>query len=76
MFCTKHSTGRINNIQEHERRLRLIQQNYTSDFEIILENANEKSIHQKCIEFRMIEDYNPVLQIRVFQLAGNCKAEF
>ena len=42
MFCTKHSIGRINSI--HERCLRLIQQNYTSDFEVLLENANEKPV--------------------------------
>ena len=55
MFCTKHSTGRINSI--HERCLRLIPQNYTSDFEVILENSNEKPVNQKCIEPLMIEVY-------------------
>ena len=45
VFCTKHSIGKINSI--HERCLRLIQQNYASDFEVLLENANEKSVHQK-----------------------------
>ena len=55
MFCTKHSTGRINSI--HERCLRLIQQNYASDFEKNLENANEKPVHQKCIELLMIGVY-------------------
>ena len=29
--------------------------NYTSDFEVILENANEKPVNQKCIELLMIE---------------------
>ena len=48
MFCTKHSIGRISSI--HERYLRLIQQNYTSDFEVHIENPNEKPVHQKCIE--------------------------
>ena len=46
MFCTKRSLRRINNI--HERCLRLIQQNYISEFERPLENTNEKSVHQKC----------------------------
>ena len=55
MFCTKHSIGRINSI--HERCLRLIQQNYTSDFEVLLENSNEKPVHQKCIQLLMIEVY-------------------
>ena len=53
MFCTKHLISRINNI--HERYLRHVQQNYASDFEVILENANEKSVHQKYIELLTIE---------------------
>ena len=53
MFCTKCSINKINSI--HERCLRLIQQNYISDFEVLLENANEKPIHQKCKELFMIE---------------------
>ena len=36
--CTKHSLLRINNI--HEQWLRLIQQNYISEFERLFENAN------------------------------------
>ena len=44
MFSTKHSIGRINSI--HERCLRLLQQNYTSDFEVFLENSNEKPVLQ------------------------------
>ena len=55
MFCTKHSIGRINRI--HERCLRLIRQNYVSDLEVFLENANEKPLYQKCIEILMIEVY-------------------
>ena len=45
IFCTKHSIGRINSM--HERCLRLIQRNYASDFEVLLENANVKPAHQK-----------------------------
>ena len=55
MFCTKHSIGRINSI--HKRCLHLIHQNYASDFEVLLENTNEKPVHQKCIELLMIEVY-------------------
>ena len=55
MFCTKRSLRRINNL--HERCLLLIQQNYISEFERLLENANEKSVHQKCIEFLLTEVY-------------------
>ena len=75
MFCTKHSIGRINSI--HERCLRLIQQNYTSDFEVLLENSNEKPVHQKCIELLMIEVYkylnglSPDIMSDIFKLRGN-----
>ena len=55
MFCTKRSLCRINNT--HERYLRLTQQNYRSEFERLLENANEKSVHRKCIEILLIEVY-------------------
>ena len=54
MLCTKH-IGRINSI--HERCLCLIQQNYTSDIKVPLENSNEKLVHQKCIGLLMIEVY-------------------
>ena len=50
MFCLKKSLHRLNNI--HERSLRFIHQEYVT----ILVNVNEKSIHQKCLEFLMIED--------------------
>ena len=53
MFCTKRSHRRINNI--HERYLHLMQQSYRSEFERLLENPNEKSVHQKFIEFLLIE---------------------
>ena len=43
MFCTKCSLYRTNNIRE--RCLRLIQQSYRSEFERLLENANEKSVY-------------------------------
>ena len=75
MFCTKHSIGRINII--HERCLRLIQQNYTSDFEELLENSNEKPVHQKCIKLLMIEvykylnDLSPDIMSDIFKLREN-----
>ena len=75
MFCTKHSTGRINSI--HELCLRFIQQNYTSDFEVLLEISNEKPVHEKCIELLMIEVYkylnnlSPDIMSGVFKLTEN-----
>ena len=75
MFCAKHSIGRINSI--HERCLRLIQQNFVSDFEVLFENANEKQVHQKCIELLMIEVYKylnglyPDIMNDIFKLREN-----
>ena len=75
MFCTKHSIGRITST--HERCLRLIQQNYTSDFEVLLENSKEKPVHQKCIELLMIEVYkylnslSPDIMSGIFKLREN-----
>ena len=34
-----------------------MQQNYRSEFERLLEDANENSVRQKCIEFLLIEVY-------------------
>ena len=75
MFCTKHSIGGINSI--YERCLRLIQQNYTSEFKVLLENENEKQAHQKCIELLMIEVYkylnglSPDIISNIFKLREN-----
>ena len=75
MFRTKHSVGRINSI--HERCLRLIQQNCTSDFEVLLENSNEKPVNQKCIELLMTEVYkylhgpSPDITNDIFKLREN-----
>ena len=55
MFCTKHSIGKINSM--HEGFLHLIRQNYAFDFKVLLENVNEKQIHQKCTEPLIIEIY-------------------
>ena len=75
MFCTKHSIGKINSI--HEQSLSLIQQNYASDSEVLLENANEKQAHQKCIEVLMTEVYkylnglSPDIMSDIFKLREN-----
>ena len=67
--------GRINSIDERCRRL--IQQNYTSDFEVVLENSNEKPVRQTCIELLMIEVYkylnglSPDIVSDIFKLSEN-----
>ena len=54
MFCSKKALHRLNNI--HERPL-VILQGCISQFIAPLFNTNEKSIHQTCLEFLMIEIY-------------------
>ena len=75
MFCTKHFIAIINGI--HECCLHLIQQIYASDFEVLLENANEKQVHQKCIELLIIEVHkylnglSPDIMNDIFKLRQN-----
>ena len=75
MFTTKRSLHRITNIHEH--CLRLVQENCRSEFERLLENANEKSVHQKYIEFLLIEvckyliRQSPDIMNSVFKLRQN-----
>ena len=51
--------------------------NKTSDFEVLLENSNEKPVHQKCIELLMIEVYkymnglSPDIKSDTFKLREN-----
>ena len=74
MLFTKHFISRINSI--NERCLRLIQQNYTSDFEALLENSNKKPV-QKCIELIILEVYkylnglSPDIMSDIFKLREN-----
>ena len=64
MFCTKRSLRKINNI--HERCLLFIQQNYISEFERLLGNANEKRFTRNAFSFfwlRFINTWMAYLQI-------------
>ena len=54
-FCSKKPLHRLNNI--HEISLGLIHHDYVPNFITLLVNANEKSIHQKCLERLKIEVY-------------------
>ena len=56
MFCSKKALHKLNNI--HERSLRLIHQDYVSNFVKFLVSA--KKI-KKCLEFLMIEGYKYVM---------------
>ena len=53
MFCSKKALHRLNNI--HESSLNLIDQYYISNLVAVFVNANEKSIHKKCLEFPKAE---------------------
>ena len=58
----------------YERYLCFTQQNYKSEFETLLENANEKLIHQKCIEiyiFKFLNDLSSDIMNNIFKLRQN-----
>ena len=47
MFCTRGSNNKINRI--HERSLRFITNDYSSNYDELLLNLNEKTTHQRSI---------------------------
>ena len=55
MFSSKKSLNRIDNI--HERSMRLITQDFVSEFDSLLRQCNEQSIQQICLNFLMTEVY-------------------
>ena len=71
MFCLKKALHKLNNI--HERSLRFILQDYVSKFIKLLVSSNEKSIHQKCLQFLVAEVYkylnslSPQIMNAIFQ---------
>ena len=58
-------------------QMKTIQQNYRSELERLLENANGKSVHQKCIEFLLSQVYkysnglSPDIMNTIFKLRQN-----
>ena len=75
MFSSKEYCKAINKI--HERSHRLVFQDYESEFDILLSTLNEKTIHQRCInvllteEFKYVNGYCPDLMNKVFYLRQN-----
>ena len=71
MFCLNKALHKLNNI--HERSLRFILQDYVSKFIKLLVSSNEKSIHQKCLQFLVAEVYkylnslSPQIMNAIFQ---------
>ena len=53
MFCTRESNCRLYRV--HERALRIISEDYISSFSDLITLLNEKTIHQRCINFLMTE---------------------
>ena len=55
MFSSRTSNDMINKI--HERALRLIPNDHTSDFDTLLQNSNDTCNHHRNIETLMAEIY-------------------
>ena len=53
MFCSRTSNNMISKL--HERSLRIILNNYSSDFNILLENNNDICNHHRNIQTLLIE---------------------
>ena len=75
MFCSRTSNNMINKI--HERALRLILNDHTSDFDTLLQNNNDTCNHHRNIQTLMIEIYkmknnlNPPIMDNMFERINN-----
>ena len=75
MFCIRESNYKLNRVQE--RALRIISEDYISSFSDLVILLNEKTIHQRCINFLMTEVFkylnglSPDLMNEVFRLKSN-----
>ena len=73
MFCSRTSNNMINKI--HERALRLILNDHTSDFDTLLQNNNDTCNHHRNIQTLMIEIYkmknNPPIMDNMFERRNN-----
>ena len=55
MFCSKQSTKKINAV--NGRSLRIIRNDYEFLYPLLLEEAHQITLHQRCINYLMIEVY-------------------
>ena len=75
MFCSKQSNNLINKV--HERGLRLTYRDETKDFQQILREQNEITIHQRNLQVLMTEVYKivngiaPPIMNSLFQFCCN-----
>ena len=61
MFCSRQSNNLINKV--HERSLRLTYRDETKDFQQILTEQNEITVHQRDLQVLMTEVYKTVNSI-------------
>ena len=72
MYCQRKSNNLINRI--HERALRIAYNDYTSDFNHLLEKDDSVTIHHKNIQalaieiYKTMNDLNPVFMKEIFSL--------
>ena len=72
MYCQRKSNNLINRI--HERALRIAYNDYTSDFNRLLEKDDSVNIHHKNIQalaieiYKTMNDLNPVFMKEIFSL--------
>ena len=75
MFCSRTSNNMINKI--HERALRLILNDHTSDFDTLLQSNNDTCNHHRNIQTLMIRIYkiknnlNPAIMDLMFERRNN-----
>ena len=75
MFCSRTSNNMINKI--HERTLRSILNDHTSDFDALLQTNNDTCNHHRNIQTLMIEIYkmknnlNPSIMDNTFERRNN-----
>ena len=72
MFCSKTSMKKINRI--HEKSLRIIYNDYVSDYNNLLSLSNKPTIHQYCIQslvteiYKFLNNLSPDVMNKVFTL--------
>ena len=74
-ISTRKSTKKINAV--HERSLRIIRNDYESLYPLLLEEAQQITLHQRCISYLMIKVYkylnghSPDIMNDIFKLREN-----
>ena len=75
MFCSRKSNNLVNKVQE--RALRLTYKDNENNFQTLLNENNETSVHQRNLQFLMTEiykiknNYAPPIKLHLFQFHEN-----